>query len=99
MRAINRRTMTLLAVLLWAVAGAAGAEDGRADARTVASAQEFLRQVLPGNRYVSTMMSGILAKAGRDGLRRHFEPLPVNVDSDPVPDCRSYPVDRVDDTW
>src|SRR5690606_9528250 len=90
MQAINCRTAALLAALLWAVAGAAGAEDGRADARTVTSAQEFLRQGLPGNRYVSTMMSGILAKAGRDGLRGHFEPLPVIVDSDPVGHCRSY---------
>lgn len=79
------------AVLLGTLAGhaAAGEAVGTAQ-RTVAGAQEFLRQALPGNRYVSSMMSEIQAKATREGLRSRFEPLPVIVDADPVEGCRSY---------
>ena len=50
----------------------AGAQAPAFAQRSVASAQEFLRQVLPGNRYVSTMMTGILRRAARGprGLSR-----------------------------
>lgn len=100
MRAIrNGAGALLLAAMMGAVAGAASAEDGRTDARTVASAQEFLRQVLPGNRYVSTVMTEMTAKAAREGMRGSFDPLPVIVDSDPVAHCRSYLLAGIADTW
>ncbi|MDH7452189.1 hypothetical protein QF205_03710 [Luteimonas composti] len=71
-------------------AGAAHAQDGAVgEGRSIASAQEFLRQVLPGNRYASTMMSEILERAGRQGLRGHFEPLPPVFDAAPLAECRS----------
>lgn len=100
MRAIKRgAAAVLLAALMSGAAGAASADSGGNDARTVAGAQEFLRQVLPGNRYMSTMMSEILAKAERDRLRGRFEPLPVIVDSDPVEHCRSFLLAEIFNTW
>jgi hypothetical protein len=91
----GRACAWLLALLALAAAGAPAygeAPDGAgagAPQRSIASAQEFLRQVLPGNRYVSTFMAGLLEKARREGLRGSFEPLPVIVDANPVAECRS----------
>jgi len=99
MRGRSHYGYALAVALLATAAGAAAAEGGAAPQRTVAGAQEFLRQVLPGNRYLSTMMSEVLAKARRDGLRAEFEPLPPIVDADPVAHCRSYLIGEIANTW
>lgn len=89
-----------LAVALMAMTpGAVAAEDATTPQRTVEGAQEFLRQVLPGNRYLSTMMVEVLAKARRDGLRAQFDPLPPIVDADPIAPCRSYLIGEIATTW
>ena len=88
----RRAGACILAVAVLAVLAAAGAQAhaaAAAPARSVASAQEFLRQVLPGNRYVSTAMTEIVVRAGREGLRGSFEPLPVIIDAEPLAECRS----------
>ena len=89
----------VLAVVLAVMPTAAAADTAAAPQRTVAGAQEFLRQILPGNRYLSTMMVEVLAKARRDGLRASFDPLPVIVDADPVEACRSYLIGEIRGTW
>ena len=78
----------VLAALATPAAWAAG--DGTGEGRSIASAQEFLRQVLPGNRYASTVMADILARAESEGLRAGFRTLPVIFDADPVAECRSF---------
>lgn len=78
-----------IALLAALAAGDAQGQEA-AGTRSIASAQEFLRQVLPGNRYASTVMGEILARATREGLRGHFEPLPEIFDADPLEECRSY---------
>ncbi|MGJ4729921.1 hypothetical protein [Luteimonas sp. SDU101] len=84
------RACALLLAIAIPCAGVAHARDhATGGARSVAGAQEFLRQVLPGNRYASTMMSEILERAGREGLRAHFEPLPPIFDAAPLAKCRS----------
>ena len=95
----NRRAgACILAFIALAAAGAQARGDDAGPQRSIASAQEFLRQVLPGNRYVSTMMSGIMEKAGREGLRAGFEPLPLIVDADPVAECRSMLLADIEST-
>lgn len=85
-----RRACALLLAVAMPYTGAAHAQDHAAgEGRSVAGAQEFLRQVLPGNRYASTMMSELLERAGREGLRGHFEPLPPIFDAAPLAECRS----------
>lgn len=87
----------MLAALLLVLPASAAATDG--PKRTVASAQEFLGQVLPGNRYVSTMMAEVIAKARREGLQARFDPVPPIVDADPVGHCRSYLIGEIANTW
>src|SRR5690606_11157791 len=82
-------TAALASAGVQARGGTSGETPAGAPQRSIASAQEFLRQVLPGNRYVSTFMAGLLEKARREGLRGSFEPLPVIVDANPVAECRS----------
>ncbi len=94
----GRAGACILAAAALAVAGAQARGDDAVPARSVASAQEFLRQVLPGNRYVSTAMSGIVEKARREGLRAEFEPMPVIFDADPVAECRSMLLADIDPT-
>jgi len=79
----------LVLAALAATPATARADDPDAQ-RSIASAQEFLRQVLPGNRYASSVMTGIVARAKREGLRGRFEPLPVIFNADPVAGCRSF---------
>ena len=83
----GRAGACILALAAMAAAASAHADDGAE--RSIDSAQEFLSYMLPGNHYVSTPMSEILARARREGLRAHFEPLPVIYDADPVHECRS----------
>ena len=97
-KAKGRAGACILMFVGLAVAGAQARGDDATPARSVASAQEFLRQVLPGNRYVSTMMSGIVEKARREGLRADFEPLPLIFDADPVAECRSMLLADIDPT-
>lgn len=80
----------LLVVALLAAAMAHARADDAGDGRSIASAQAFLRQVLPGNRYMSTAMSLILARAGNEGLRAQLQRLPVIFNADPVAECRSF---------
>jgi len=84
----GRACACILASMALVMAGAQARGDA-APQRSVAGAQEFLRQVLPGNRYVSTLMTEILEKARREGLRGSYEPLPLIVDVGPVAECRS----------
>src|SRR5690606_16996996 len=44
------------------------------------------------------MMSGIVEKARREGLRADFEPLPLIFDADPVAECRSMLLADIDPT-
>ena len=88
-------------MLVAANAGASTGGDGAAPAppRTIDSAQAFLHQVLPGNRYISTPMAEMLAKARRENLRGSFDPLPVIVEADPVAPCVSRLRADVSPTW
>lgn len=88
-------------LLLALACGPAAAQEpvAASAARSVESAQEFLRQVLPGNRYVSTAMTEVLARAMREGLRGRFEPLPVIVEAEPVAPCRSRLLADIAPTW
>lgn len=88
--AARRAGACILVLLALAAATAQARADEAADGRSIASAQEFLRQVLPGNRYASSVMAEIVTRAEREGLRGHFEPLPVIFDADPVAECRSF---------
>jgi len=65
----------------------AGEQDTAADVRSVASAQQFLQQVLPGNRYLSTPMNEALAAARRERLQAQFQPLPVIIEAEPLARC------------
>lgn len=76
-----------------------GAGGGQAPVRSIASAQDFLHQVLPGNRYISTPMAEMLAKARRENLRGSFDPLPVIVEAVPVASCVSRLRADVAPTW
>lgn len=85
-----------------ATAVAAEAADDTGDpapVRTIASAQAFLSQVLPGNRYVSTPMTEMLVKAQRENLRGSFEPLPVIFEAEPVAPCVTRLRADVSPTW
>ena len=88
-KANGRAGACILVFMALAVAGAQARGDDAVPARSIASAQDFLSQVLPGNGYVSTMMSEIVDKARRQGLRAGFEPVPEIFDADPVAECRS----------
>lgn len=98
------RTCAALAMAaLWlppghAVSADAGIE-AEAPARTVAGAQEFLHQILPGNRYVSTPMTEMLARARSENLRAAFDSLPLVFDAAPVADCVSYLLADASSTW
>lgn len=91
------------AALLLAAAGATAADEaGDAapdDGRSIASAQAFLQQMLPGNRYVSTPMAEIHARARNEGVRASFDPLPVIVEADPVEPCVSRLRADASGTW
>lgn len=91
----------LLLATLFPVAAASGAGDVAAEApvRTIASAQDFLEQVLPGNHYISTPMAEMVAKARRDGLRGSFEPLPLIFEAEPVAPCVTRLRADVSPTW
>ena len=71
----SARACALVLAIAALGAGAAHAQDGAAgEGRSIASAQEFLRQVLPGNRYASTMMSenSAIEWMSRSDIRRPF---------------------------
>lgn len=93
--------IALACTLLLAGIGVVDAGDGAAPApeRTVASAQAFLEQILPGNRYVSTPMTEMLAKAKRENLRGSFEPLPQIYEAQPVAHCVTRLLADVSPTW
>lgn len=65
----------------------------------MASAQAFLDQVLPGNRYVSTPMTEMLTQARRERLRAHFSPLPLVFEARPVAPCVTRLRADVSPTW
>ena len=99
MRAVAVASMLGLLVAATASAAPAADDAGTAPARTVEGAQEFLRQVLPGSRYVSTPMAEMLAGARREQLRGSYEPLPLVIDADPVAACVSRLRADVSATW
>jgi len=83
------RAMVAMALLLAGWPALAADDGAGAPERTVGSAQAFLHQVLPGNRYLSTPMSELLSRARREQLRGRFEPLPVVFEALPLEACVS----------
>lgn len=77
----------LLALSMGGKALAGEPQGAATDVRSVASAQQFLQQVLPGNRYLSTPMSEALATARREQLQAQFQPLPVIIEAEPLARC------------